>query len=202
MSHRIVLRTVSVLALSMLFLGFFRPPDVDAVKEKMPIRLRRFDSESSAFQALVVNSTRNDLSPILSDIRPKPEPLAPLVTEGIEIFNPVLPKALPSQIESTGEGQLLLDTPLNPVAMPAPLLNFDGVSNLFGGWPPDTQGDIGPDHYVQWINLHYAVWRIDKTLNTASLVYGPVPGNSLFQGFGDSDTCLPFFSDPNPRACR
>lgn len=69
--------------------------------------------------------------------------------------------------------------------MPAPLLSFDGLGNLFGGWPPDTQGDIGPNHYVQWINLHFAIWEIDRgNPMSATLVYGPAPGNTLFTGIG------------------
>jgi uncharacterized repeat protein (TIGR01451 family) len=184
MSHRISLRTTSLLALSVLSFGFLQPQSLGSIKDQNPTHLSQLASESSVFQALVVISSRNDLSPVLSDIQPAPERLVPSETEGIEIPNPVLPKAIPSQTQETGEEQYMLEMPMSPATMPTPVLNFDGVANLFGGWPPDTQGDIGPDHYVQWINLHFAIWRIDKTLNTATLVYGPVPGNTLFQGFG------------------
>ena len=37
---------------------------------------------------------------------------------------------------------------------------------------------------MQWINLHFAIWEIDKIGHTATLVYGPVAGNTLFSGFG------------------
>src|SRR5215212_1549262 len=26
--------------------------------------------------------------------------------------------------------------------------------------PPDTTGDLGPNHYVQWVNLRYAVYDV------------------------------------------
>jgi hypothetical protein len=63
--------------------------------------------------------------------------------------------------------------------MPAPLASFDGVSNLNDRVPPDTIGDVGPAHYVQWVNLSLAIW--DKSGN---LLYGPVSGRTLWSGFG------------------
>ena len=45
--------------------------------------------------------------------------------------------------------------------------------------PPDTNGDVGPSHYVQFINSIWAVY--DKT---GTLVQGPLPGNSPYVGFG------------------
>ncbi len=38
-----------------------------------------------------------------------------------------------------------------------------------GGYPPDTQGDVSPDHYIQVVNVKLKIW--DKAGNT---VYGPV----------------------------
>jgi hypothetical protein len=64
-------------------------------------------------------------------------------------------------------------------AMPDPLRNFEGINNVNGLSPPDTQGDVGPHHYVQWVNVSFAIW--DKGGN---LLYGPVNGNTLWDGFG------------------
>jgi hypothetical protein len=47
--------------------------------------------------------------------------------------------------------QALLTGILRPVPMmPLPLLTFEGTSSLEGGResPPDTNGDVGPNHYV------------------------------------------------------
>ncbi|MFZ2447981.1 MAG: carboxypeptidase regulatory-like domain-containing protein [Syntrophobacteraceae bacterium] len=63
--------------------------------------------------------------------------------------------------------------------MPDPLQSFEGVHNVNGVAPPDTQGDVGPNHYVQWVNLAFAVY--DKSGNR---LYGPASGNTLWQGFG------------------
>ncbi len=64
-------------------------------------------------------------------------------------------------------------------------LNSDTNNTVVGGrlMPPDTQGDIGKDHYIQWINLVWAVY--DKNGNK---VYptsaAALPGNILWTGFG------------------
>ena len=68
--------------------------------------------------------------------------------------------------------------PLAPA--PAPFMSFDGISNVNGVAPPDTQGDVGRDHYVQWVNLSIQIF--DKS--TGATVLGPVPGTSLWAGFG------------------
>jgi N-acetylneuraminic acid mutarotase len=67
----------------------------------------------------------------------------------------------------------------SPLAMPAPLTSFDGVNNRNGSLPPDTGGDVGPYHYVQWVNLSFQVF--DKSGNS---LYGPANGNTLWSGFG------------------
>ena len=62
---------------------------------------------------------------------------------------------------------------------PSPILNFDGIGDLNQYTPPDTTGDVGPNHYVQMVNVKLAVY--DKSGN---LLYGPVDINSLWSGFG------------------
>ncbi len=64
-------------------------------------------------------------------------------------------------------------------SMPAFSQSFDGVNNVSGVLPPDTNGDVGPDHYVQWVNLAMAVYS-----KTGTLLWGPADGNQLWAGFG------------------
>ncbi len=59
-----------------------------------------------------------------------------------------------------------------------PLYSFDGVGNVNGVYPPDTDGDVGPNHYFQMINLSFAIW--DKAGNR---IYGPVDNSTLWAGF-------------------
>jgi hypothetical protein len=63
---------------------------------------------------------------------------------------------------------------------PAPVQNFDGVSN--DGWGAlDTNGDIGPDHYVQMINWKLQIWN----KRTGASVYGPVDKRIIWGGMGE-----------------
>jgi hypothetical protein len=61
--------------------------------------------------------------------------------------------------------------------MPAPLLTFEGgaETQFCGCAPPDSDGDVGPNHYVEAINVAFKVF--DKNGNTLS---GPTTYNSLF----------------------
>ena len=59
---------------------------------------------------------------------------------------------------------------------PALGFSFDGISST-GYVPPDTVGDVGPNHYVQMVNSSFSIF--DKTGN---LLTGPVAINSLWTG--------------------
>jgi hypothetical protein len=57
--------------------------------------------------------------------------------------------------------------------------SFDGLGNRNGVLPPDTVGDIGPNHYVLMTNLSFAIY--DRSGNT---LYGPVNNNTLWSPLG------------------
>ena len=55
--------------------------------------------------------------------------------------------------------------------------------------PPDTTGDIGPNHYVQWVNLRYAIYTLTRDAQNQITAFNIVPGfpkqgNVVWQGFG------------------
>ena len=56
--------------------------------------------------------------------------------------------------------------------------NFNGVHNTYSVAPPDTDGDVSLNHYMQMINLGFAIW--DKEGN---LLYGPAHNITLWDGF-------------------
>jgi hypothetical protein len=63
--------------------------------------------------------------------------------------------------------------------MPPPLLTFDGMNSTqtaCGCLPPDTDGDVGPNHYVEALNVAYRVY--DKSGNPLT---DPITFNTLFQ---------------------
>ncbi len=44
--------------------------------------------------------------------------------------------------------------------MPAPIRDFAGLNflNHGAGWPPDTVGDVGPQHYIQAVNISIGIY--------------------------------------------
>lgn len=82
-------------------------------------------------------------------------------------------------------------------SIPTPLLTFEGLSNqdnfnIFGFRvnPPDPVGDVGPNHYVEMINLGFAVYS-----KTGTLLLGPVDTGTLWAGFAVPD-CTDPSGDP------
>ena len=119
----------------------------------------------------VVSVGRHDVSAPLRSITPRPSglkaprkgplPMRPVRKGGAQAPDAALESAAPD------------------AAAPATIINFEGVSNVDGVLPPDTNGDIGPNHYVQWVNKTLAVYS-----RSGALLYGPASGNTIWAGFG------------------
>jgi hypothetical protein len=90
-----------------------------------------------------------------------------------------------------------LKAPIQPRVtphMPATSSNFDGVGNGFTGpqgtftvnmAPPDPNGAVGPQDYVQIVNTDLAIFNKDPSRGTVGAVrYGPVANNTLWSGVG------------------
>ena len=78
--------------------------------------------------------------------------------------------------------------------IPSPIANFEGLSNannfnLFGFRvnPPDPNGDVGPNHYVEMVNLAFAIYN-----KSGNLLLGPVDTGTLWAGF-----VIPDCTDPS-----
>jgi hypothetical protein len=96
-----------------------------------------------------------------------------------------------------GAGALQAAATTSAPTISSPLLTFEGLSNqdnfnLFGFRvnPPDPMGDVGPNHYVELINLALGIY--DKQGN---LLVGPVPIGDLWAGFAVND-CTDPSGDP------
>ena len=127
---------------------------------------------------LVVLPVKFDVSPPMRDIVAPPQP-------GVKLrLDPEIP--LPSALDGDPEASLedfievyqdwggALDS-LN-----APFFNQDTLPNITGYYPPDVEGDVGPNHFVVWNNVDWAVY--DKSGTMAS--GWPKAGNSFWSGFG------------------
>ena len=82
-------------------------------------------------------------------------------------------------------------------AIQKPVLTFEGISNadnsdLYGFTvsPPDPDGDVGPNHYVEIVNLAFAVYS-----KTGTELLGPTALGALWAGFAIDD-CTDASGDP------
>ncbi len=64
-------------------------------------------------------------------------------------------------------------------ALPTSGVSFDGMMNTTGATPPDTVGDVGPNHYVQMVNSRFQIFS-----KTGTPLFEPANINTLFAGFG------------------
>ena len=125
------------------------------------------------------HNVHHDISAPLSQIPPAAE--QPPRPEGADTG---LPIATP-----TGAPDPVVQTSQPGITIPSTSTNFDGVGNGIAGpqgtfavssAPPDTNGAVGPNHYVQTVNSDFAIFN----KSTGAIVYGPVPINTLWSGFG------------------
>jgi hypothetical protein len=74
--------------------------------------------------------------------------------------------------------QSLLRGLFRPVGtMPPPILTFEGgaAAQFCACAPPDSDGDVGPNHYVEAINVAFAVYN-----KSGTMLAGPTTYNSFF----------------------
>ena len=110
-----------------------------------------------------------------------------------------IPKTQNDLPNGSRDNSIVQDRSIGPL-MPSPIANFEGVNNVNGVLPPDTQGDIGTDpgtgkkYYVQWVNLSFEIWDVSTPGSPVSL-YGPAAGNTLWTGTG---TLCASYNDGDP----
>jgi hypothetical protein len=136
----------------------------------------------------------HDVSPSLSALAAKQRPLRPStarITEERGAPNAAASAARPAN----SDGALQQGVTAQSAATPGS--NFEGLSNqdnfnIFGFRvnPPDPVGDVGPNHYVEMVNLVFGVY--DKVGN---VLLGPVDTGTLWTGFAVPD-CTDPSGDP------
>jgi hypothetical protein len=115
------------------------------------------------------------------------------VSRPLRTIAPIAPKTrreAPENRQIPGLGPLapaiqapdpVVQTSAPTTRMPAST-SFDGLANSDNSLnvvPPDTDGDVGPNHYVEFVNLAFAVYS-----KTGTRLYGPADGSTLWSGFG------------------
>jgi hypothetical protein len=116
----------------------------------------------------------------------------PVVPQSVRPFQePEEPRSKNKDLLSALIGERATDPNVALAAMPAPLQNFPGLSRTDtctggpcgAGIPPDTNGDVGPNHYIQSVNTAVGIYNKTGTL-LASFTF-----NSLWSGAGTGTAC-------------
>jgi hypothetical protein len=94
--------------------------------------------------------------------------------------------ALSHQTTSTGSAPdpVAQTSPVAPLTAPTIGVNLDGIGVGFGSYtdccaPPDPNGAVGPNHFVEMVNVDIAVFS-----KAGGLLLGPERSNTLWSGFG------------------
>lgn len=148
----------------------------------------------AAFAPTIGVSSRNDTSPPLTSLAAAGGAAAARAAQpgpdggaGDGAGHPALP--LPRRAAAARRQSARPAAPVAPVAgppMPATIVTFEGASNADNAAqtglrpvPPDTNGDVGRNHYVQMTNLVLTIF--DKS---GTRLLGPIANNVLFANFG------------------
>ena len=129
---------------------------------------------------IVGKSSHNDTSIPLRDI--PAIPAKDFDKPALEKENPPLP--LIGHVDgrdAVRQTKVVMGSSVAPLAATAGV-TFEGI-NQAGGCgncaPPDTNGDVGPNHYVQSVNSSFAIYS-----KTGTKLYGPAAINTIWSGFG------------------
>jgi len=148
-------------------------------------------SQNRSIKPIIIKANYFDISPPLRDMVHDPNAKADITWKDGIVKNNLYPKGIfpdnlntseetdPSTIQSV-DGSIPTDTTEQ---------NFDGLGSDDGVIPPDTDGDVGPNHYFQVVNLQYAIYN-----KSGVKVFGPYASSSIFQGlpnnYNDGDAIV------------
>jgi hypothetical protein len=160
----------------------------------VPVAQARFQGPSSVgpvsppsgVHPTVSRSIKNDVSPPLRSL-PGAVTVKAREADDFEQLPPV-PQGRPNGLIAP------VQTRVGSGHIPTSSTSFDGVGNGFSGpqgtftvnsAPPDTNGAVGPQDYVQIVNTDFAIFNKDASRGAVGTVrYGPVQINTLWSGFG------------------
>jgi len=149
-------------ALAMALLGAVSP--LDAADIKMAASVRVQSTPAAAFgvtpplSAVSASSPTHRKASVLREVPRRDRPTSATGRKRLTQADPVL------------QGGPVVSN------MPSPLISFEGLSNIDGVAPSDCNGDVGPNHYVEMVNMHFCIY--DKA--TGDALIEPMLMSSLF----------------------
>ncbi len=156
-------------------------------KADKPTKIEKTEKATKrvASSPIVIRSIKNDTTTIpLREMKPVPFPEKEEEAEAEHVRNLPMPKAVNSVAAHAKDAAVkdpVASSPKKGIqpTTPTPFESFDGTPNNLGFFPPDTNGDVGPNYYVQTVNVQYQVW--DKS---GTSLLGPLNINTIWAGFG------------------
>lgn len=179
---------VAILSGVVLFMSIERPV---MRADDAPAALTPFEGRAVAFA----------ISLPITDLPPEPDVEPPAAGENGEVPDQEMERRLEFRPPQMDAGAGSVDAAIFPgggpdgasieglpqTAMPSPIVNVVGLTasdNGSGILPPDTVGDVGPNHYVQMTNIRFRVF--DKTGDPITPARSLA---SLFAPLGSTNRC-------------
>src|SRR3989442_6313800 len=136
--------------------------------------------------------------PLVGPTPPSATRLAPIgdgVPLPLDIVVPIPPpKGIPDELFLLGAGAPVGAFGVTPPEFSTANPNFAGISNISGVAPADTVGAVGPNHFIQMVNISFQIFN-----KQGVSLAGPFNINSLWSGFGgacqtqnDGDPYIPY----------
>jgi hypothetical protein len=179
-------RKLRLVGAGVLLLSLVLTPMASAQASPDPVQIKPTFTKAAAF----------DVSKPLRDLAGETAARRVAATDAIKEIRPDRGRAAADRGHS-GDGAVQTAPQAAAAAIPGTLANFEGLSNqdnfnVFGFRvnPPDPVGDVGPNHYVEMINLVFGVFS-----KTGTLLLGPVDTGTLWANF-PIDECTEPSGDP------
>jgi hypothetical protein len=103
----------------------------------------------------------------VGDVRALPRPKVIPASRRLELEQP----AAMIDTASGEAGEVQSSAPL--ANAPGPAITFPGLDRASwgAGWPPDTNGDVGPGHYIQTVNTSVGIFRKSDGASLAAFTF-------------------------------
>lgn len=118
-----------------------------------------------------------DVSPPLRDLVKDADIKADMTWKEGVVKNKLRPQDLVPKYQDTDFIDPIAQRNNGKTVSDTTIVNFDGVGANSGLCPPDTDGDVGPNHYISLVNVKYSIYS-----KTGGVIMGPVNNSTVWSG--------------------